>query len=649
MGVFTKERKDSLVQYIDSIDPKIAGTFENYIKTLETGASKRFEKTLRKFIDALDESHRLQYLRAAALYNPKDPEQSVLPSLTGKTITSNIELAQFLNKLNTNAEREYLYTVYSYLDRDEFLLTLKNDFRYPQTGYSDFRMLLRPGVYSRTPEVTILTSHLVLSNETLPAFLNALVPSKINVYLQGLATAAPVGLLRRAVLSNEKLPAFLNEISDEAAHDYFYAIREAPEDRLGYYLNDKVLSNAKFFKKMNVSNRNNETASLEAVVEMLNSGLAEIEPRDSRVVTYANIYVDTDRRITRPTPSNIKIYEDIINNYLSSTYGFEKHLDFWNIRTLFEWFNIYKLDHEGQRRGMANLVNKSERRFLKSYSLRATAPQHDYSVFELVSSAVASIIRKSNGDNAERKLAVMIAGEKNVNSANNTFLTHKEIRTQVFEAIRRGVGIDTIYRMLYDYATKHNDERMLHVLSIVDESERTHEPHADSSTLYAFESNNPLDFNNKKQSACVFLPNGSSKWRGILEYVRHEEVHLLDFTIGKMPAAAAITFVSGKNLVVDSVEGGLKVHGNRQILGYIDSYIMDFARMLGMERVLYNTNVYNPTSLAFLDMIKEKGATGPFRTEDVVFPRGVGYLESLDFYRFLVIRLPRNDSLSTNK
>jgi hypothetical protein len=110
-----------------------------------------------------------------------------------------------------------------------------------------------------------------------------------------------------------------------------------------------------------------------------------------------------------------------------------------------------------------------------------------------------------------------------------------------------------------------------------------------------------------------------------MKYVTEKDVHLLNFAVDGVPSGTAITFVSDKTLVVDSMEGGWIVR-NDAALTLMNDYVLHRASALGADRVLYFTNSPNDTCKHFIKMLR----TSNFGTEsqiDVDRP-GESYLEA---------------------
>ncbi len=95
---------------------------------------------------------------------------------------------------------------------------------------------------------------------------------------------------------------------------------------------------------------------------------------------------------------------------------------------------------------------------------------------------------------------------------------------------------------------------------------------------------------------------------GMLAHVSLPSVHTRGFAIGDAPEAAAITFASGTDLVVDSVEGGLRTRENPEIMERMLSRILEYARAEGMKRALMSSSAHNETPRASVELAKRSGA-----------------------------------------
>ena len=195
-----------------------------------------------------------------------------------------------------------------------------------------------------------------------------------------------------------------------------------------------------------------------------------------------------------------------------------------------------------------------------------------------------------------------------------------------------------MYELLYNHAKKSNDTRILDALEVVYKTSPYDLSSSDKNVLIAFESRNPLDFNNRKQGACVFMPAGGSFDKGIFLYVENKNIHLLDFFRGDTPVAAAIAFVSDGMLVVDSVEGYLNIEKDYAVMEKIYSYIIEFSQNERFKGVLFNTNVLSECGKNFLRLAETRGATVVYN-DNLSVPEGEVYLESRSCKEFLLAQI----------
>ncbi len=444
-----------------------------------------------------------------------------------------------------------------------------------------------------TGKVEFLTSESVTSNARLASFLKREEPNATYRYLRALAATGSQG----PMMSDEML-LFSRALGPDISPFYF-TIVERLGSECGRYTNGSVLSSPGFFKFADIGGKG-QRMTIDTTVEILNLGLGAKAEADQRVIDLVESYLNSERKLPAPNIGNIRRYEEDANRHLASEYGFRKRLDISNINMFFS--SVKAQDDELNR--IVDLVNASgERKGVVMYSLSSAAGSPaKYSKEELMRSAVVAVTERMSpgAPSSERSAMIDAVGDKRVNRANNEF----HIGGSAMKvAVHRAHDYHEKYELLREYALSEKKETLLGILDYAAGGDLSR----DSGVLVGFETNNPLDFDNSKQVACVFLPSGVKRGKGIMRYVSNSEMHLMDFTIGGVPVGCAIAFSSGGSLVVDSLEGGRKVRESAELMERMYSYILDAARKEGADKVVFNEKVGNDTPRAFLRMLREKG------------------------------------------
>ncbi|MEM5874931.1 MAG: hypothetical protein QW641_03345, partial [Candidatus Aenigmatarchaeota archaeon] len=219
----------------------------------------------------------------------------------------------------------------------------------------------------------------------------------------------------------------------------------------------------------------------------------------------------------------------------------------------------------------------------------------NYSRNDLEKYAIISIIGSRNKEleKGARNIISAIVGEKVINKARNEFYNnYKYLIKEITNAFNQGN-----YEKAINILKQTNNEAILDVINSVN----YRDVNINSNIVKAVESKNPLDYDNRIQMACVYLPNGN----GILEYCIDDRIKLIRYDIGNETLGSAICYSEDKKLLVDSIEGHRRFR-KEEIFEIVYNDLIERAKEWKAEIVIFNKNAPNKTPREFIEYLKSK-------------------------------------------
>ena len=129
--------------------------------------------------------------------------------------------------------------------------------------------------------------------------------------------------------------------------------------------------------------------------------------------------------------------------------------------------------------------------------------------------------------------------------------------------------------------------------------------------LRAVESNNPLDYDNRVQIACVYLPQNYHN--GIYNYCKdyysegdRKGFTLVRYNLGGKTLGSAICYMEKNNFLVDSIEGH-RGFRKEQIFKAVYQDLLDRAREKDAKTVIFSENGLNETPRKFIEFLGSLG------------------------------------------
>ncbi len=305
-------------------------------------------------------------------------------------------------------------------------------------------------------------------------------------------------------------------------------------------------------------------------------------------------YVRSGCILPLPTKENIKTYRKLASGYVFDTYGISKELGIEKMLMLFS------IDEE-ERKGLAELVNKSTEKNRKEYSVSAgeskTIKVDRRRLPYLLLLAVTGSRDKIKEEEAFR-LASSIVGEKTVNRARNSFnSSYKSKLPEIISYVKKD-EVDKAIMILKE--TK--DESINDVLACMDYRDTGFS--RGNAVLSAVESNDPLDYDSRVQIACVYLPRDYDD--GIYEYCKDDRFTLVRYDIGGKTLGSAICYMEDGTFLVDSVEGH-RTFRKPKIFDAVRRDLVERAKEKGAKRILFSEGGTNETPKEFMEYLGHLG------------------------------------------
>ncbi len=301
-----------------------------------------------------------------------------------------------------------------------------------------------------------------------------------------------------------------------------------------------------------------------------------------------------------PNKDNIINYKKVASKYISERYGIKRDL---NINQILMLFSV----DSSKRGGLFDLINNSSEIGLKMYNIATKETKRlevndklpYLSIIAVTGSRDSAINREAYDYISE------IVGEKAVRKARNEFNSHYKNKIREIASYVKKNEIDKAI----DYLKSTKNEAIEDVLRYADYKDLGFTK--GKTTLSAVESNNPLDYDNRVQIACVYLPN--DYYDGIYNYCRNyysrdkdKGFVLVRYNIGGKALGSAICYMENNTFLVDSVEGH-RTFRKPQIFNAVYQDLVERAREKGAEKVIFNENCMNETPNKFIEFLGNSG------------------------------------------
>ena len=312
-------------------------------------------------------------------------------------------------------------------------------------------------------------------------------------------------------------------------------------------------------------------------------------------------YLKSGLKLPVPTKENIKNYKDVASEYVSKEYGINKHL---NINQILMLFSV----DEYNRKELVELINRSDETELKTYSVSAEGTKRlEIDRNKLPYLSVISITRSKdkNIDKEAYKLISKIVGEKAVEKARNEFNSHYKNKIKEIASYLNKGNTDNAIELLKTMKNESIDD----VLGCINYSDRGFT--VGKVVLRAVESNNPLDYDNRVQIACVYLPRNFED--GIYNYCkdyksedREKGFILVRYDIGGKALGSAICYMEDSTFLVDSVEGH-RTFRKPQVFKAVYQDLIARAEEKGAKIAIFSNSGTNETPRKFIDFLRDMG------------------------------------------
>jgi hypothetical protein len=206
----------------------------------------------------------------------------------------------------------------------------------------------------------------------------------------------------------------------------------------------------------------------------------------------------------------------------------------------------------------------------------------------------------TEGDEASDAMKKFV-GEKVINRAVNEFSSgkYKEIRKRITELIEKE-GYDGAYDRVTGMKFVQKKE-ISDLLGVADGRGISIE----AGTITSAVSNNPLDFDSRALTACIFLPMGMAKM-SVLEYCGHPRARLVKYEQNGETVGAVVSLLDNGILFVNSVEGTPAFRSD-VIFDIVLEDMKKRAEAEGARHLIFYSNPVNRTPKKFVEYINKKG------------------------------------------
>ena len=330
-------------------------------------------------------------------------------------------------------------------------------------------------------------------------------------------------------------------------------------------------------------------------------------------------YIKSGYELPMPSKDNITNYKNVASEYISKEYSIKNS----NLNTN-QILMLFSVD-KAKRKKLADLIDNSNEIGLKMYNIATEETKRLEVDDKLPYLSIIAVTgsRNKDMDNEAYKRISGIVGEKAVRKARNEFSSHYKNKIKEIAGYIKKNEIDKAI----DYLKSTKNEAIEDVLRCADY--RDFSLTGGNTILKAVESNNPLDYDNRTQIACVYLPNDYPD--GIYNYCRNyysrdkdKGFVLVRYDIGGKALGSAICYMENDKFLVDSVEGH-RTFRKPQIFKAVYQDLVDRAREKGAKRAIFSDRGTNETPIKFMEFI---GSLGPKRGNIKMKLDTEGYLEA---------------------
>ncbi|MDE1845965.1 MAG: hypothetical protein KGH53_01645 [Candidatus Micrarchaeota archaeon] len=336
------------------------------------------------------------------------------------------------------------------------------------------------------------------------------------------------------------------------------------------------------------------TSQIAATILHLNLDLIVKSHDDLRS---AMIFINSGGALPKPTKENIKRYGEEVFSHLREKYSFTKEMSMEELHSISKyWEKSGKLSMQG----MLKLLNEGKQESVKFYPFS----QGNFTALnlgreELVRLSVISILGSRNRQ--EELRAVRTIGQiVEIGAINKAKLALNTKYRQTKHEIFRSSNGKPNYEQIYQTLAALGDEFVGDVLNAAEYRDIKAGRY---NFVKASLSRNPLDYDGRVQTACVYLPNGKQ----IFNYCTDKNVMPLLYEIGAEKVGSALCYISGRTLIVDSVEGHRVVREKKEMFAIIYDDIVERSKELGVDRVIFSKAGINLTAKEFAQHVESKG------------------------------------------
>jgi len=309
-------------------------------------------------------------------------------------------------------------------------------------------------------------------------------------------------------------------------------------------------------------------------------------------------YIKSGFGLPAPNKSNITSYKEIASNYLSKKYGINKSL---NTNQILMLFSVNK----DEREGLSDLINASSETNLKMYSISTEETKRlevDTKRLSYLSLIAVTGSRDKELDKKAYDTLSEIAGKKAVEKARTAFKSHYSSAIKgIAGYVKEGKVNEAI-----DYLKAVKNESIDDILGCA--NYRNSGFNRGKTVINAVESNNPLDYDNRVQIACVYLPQNYHN--GIYNYCKDyysedkkKGFILVRYDIEEKVLGSAICYMENDKFLVDSVEGH-RTFRKPQIFEAVYQDLVERAKEKGARTIIFSHNGINETPKDFIEFLR---------------------------------------------
>jgi hypothetical protein len=312
-------------------------------------------------------------------------------------------------------------------------------------------------------------------------------------------------------------------------------------------------------------------------------------------------YIKSGYELPIPSKDSINNYKNIASEYMFNKYGIKRNL---NANQLLMFFSVDRFD----KKNLVDLINKSNETGLKMYNINTKEIRRiefDKNKLPYLSIIAVTGSRDSVLDKEAYERISEIVGEKTVRKARNEFNSHYKNKIQNIASYTNRNEIDKAIKYLKAIKNQSIEEVLIG-------ADYNYFGFTGGNTiLRAVESNNPLDYDNRVQIACVYLPQNYHN--GIYNYCKdyysegdRKGFTLVRYNLGGKALGSAICYMEKNNFLVDSIEGH-RGFRKEQIFKAVYQDLLDRAREKDAKTVIFSENGLNETPRKFIEFLGSLG------------------------------------------